>query len=403
MPSFRYEAVDERGNIIRGKMRAESERQVLERLAEGKQRAIYIGEETEETRERRLNLGTERVGDRDLLIFTRQFATLVKAGVPLIRSLDSLRAQTVNPRLRDIIKEIRDNVMGGMGLADAMARHPKVFSSLYISMVRVAEATGNIGEVLDRVANFIDSEMNIKGKIKGALVYPLFVLAIAIVVLIILFFFVMPTFKGVFSEMGANLPFITKIAMGFTDWLLHWWFVIPLFIIAIFLFYYVYSKMPGGRYQIDLLKLRLPIVGNLVQKMALSRFARTFSTLLSAGVPILRALEIVGDVVGNSVFTAAINAIRENVRDGYKISTPMINYALFPPMVVQMVDTGEEAGNLPEMVEQVAIFYDEEVDRSIKSLLSLMEPLMIVFLGGIVAFVAFSIYLPLFKMATVIH
>jgi len=169
------------------------------------------------------------------------------------------------------------------------------------------------------------------------------------------------------------------------------------------LFYYVYSKMPGGRYQIDLLKLRLPIVGNLVQKMALSRFARTFSTLLSAGVPILRALEIVGDVVGNSVFTAAINAIRENVRDGYKISTPMINYALFPPMVVQMVDTGEEAGNLPEMVEQVAIFYDEEVDRSIKSLLSLMEPLMIVFLGGIVAFVAFSIYLPLFKMATVIH
>lgn len=402
MPSFRYEAIDENGEIVRGRMQAETESQVMERLAEAKQRVIYIGEEREE-RKGGLALRVGKVKDRDLLVFTRQFATLLKAGVPIIRSLDSLRAQTVNPRLKEIIQEIRNDVVGGMGLADALARHPKVFSTLYVSMVRVAEATGNMGEVLDRIANFIDNELTIKGRIKGALWYPAFVLTIAIVVLIVLFFFVMPTFKGLFSEMGAELPLITQIAMNLTEWLLHWWFTIPLFLFALFLFYYVYSKIPGGRYQIDLWKLKLPLFGPLVQKMAISRFARTLSTLLGAGVPVLRSLEIVRDVVGNSVFALALSTVRENVRDGYKLSTPLVNYDIFPPIVIQMIDTGEESGNLPQMVEQVAIFYDEEVDRSIKALLSLMEPMMIVFLACVVGFIAFSIYLPLFKLATTIH
>ncbi len=402
MPSFRYEAIDANGNLVRGRIQAETESQVVERLARENQRVIYIRME-DELRRARFALSLGRVRDRDLLVFTRQFATLLRAGVPIIRGLDSLRAQTVNPALKSIISEVRQNVVGGMGLADAFARHPKVFSPLYVSMVRVAEATGNMGEVLDRIASFIDSEMTIKGRIKGALFYPALVLVIAIAVLIILFFVVMPTFKGMFSEMGAELPWITRIAMGLTEWLLHWWFAIPLFAIALLLFYYVYSKVPGGRYQIDLLKLRLPLFGHLVQKMAISRFARTFSTLLGAGVPILNSLEITKNVVGNSVFAAVLNAVKENVRDGYKLSHPMANYDIFPNMVVQMVDTGEEAGNLPEMVEQVALFYDEEVDRSIKALLSLMEPTMIILLAGVVAFVAFSIYLPLFKMATVIH
>lgn len=402
MPSFRYEAIDANGNVIRGRMEAESESQVADRLARENQRVIYIGRERG-ARRGGFALRFGGVRDRDLLVFTRQFATLLRAGVPIIRSLDSLRAQTINPVLKDIIGEIREDVMGGMSLADALARHPKVFSPLYVSMVRVAEATGNMGDVLNRVASFIDSEMTIKGRIKGALFYPALVLTISIAVLIILFFVVMPTFKGIFSEMGADLPTVTKIAMGFTEWLLRWWFTIPIFAIAVFLFYYIYSKIPTGRYQLDLLKLRLPLFGPLVQKMAISRFARTFSTLLGAGVPILRALEIVRDVVGNAVFAAALSTIRESVRDGYKLSAPMSNYDIFPAMVVQMVDTGEEAGNLPEMVEQIAIFYDEEVDRSIKAMLSLMEPMLIVFLGGVVAFVAFSIYLPLFKMATVIH
>lgn len=402
MPSFRYEAIDADGNVVRGRMEAESESQVADRLARENQRVIYIGME-KGARRGGFALRFGGVRDRDLLVFTRQFATLLRAGVPIIRSLDSLRAQTINPVLKDIIGEIREDVMGGMSLADALARHPKVFSPLYVSMVRVAEATGNMGDVLNRVASFIDSELTIKGRIKGALFYPALVLTISIAVLIILFFVVMPTFKGIFSEMGADLPTVTKIAMGFTEWLLRWWFTIPIFAIAVFLFYYIYSKIPTGRYQLDLLKLRLPLFGPLVQKMAISRFARTFSTLLGAGVPILRALEIVRDVVGNAVFAAALSTIRESVRDGYKLSAPMSNYDIFPAMVVQMVDTGEEAGNLPEMVEQIAIFYDEEVDRSIKAMLSLMEPMLIVFLGGVVAFVAFSIYLPLFKMATVIH
>ncbi|MGB9877598.1 MAG: type II secretion system F family protein [bacterium] len=403
MPSFRYEAIDENGNIVRGTMRAETEREVMERLAEENQRVIYIGEERIRERERGWSIRFGRIKERDLLVFTRQFATLLRAGVPIIRSLDSLRDQTLNPLLRDIIQQIRTNVMGGMSLGEALARHPKVFSPLYVSMVRVAEATGNMGDVLNRIANFIDYEMTIKGRIKGALVYPALVLTVAIAVLIVLFFFVMPTFKGIFSEMGAQLPAITRIAMDFTDWLLHWWFTIPIFAIAFFLFYHIYSRIPSGRYQIDLLKLRVPLFGPLVQKMALSRFSRTFSTLLGAGVPMLRALEIVRDVVGNSVFAAAISVIRESVRDGYKLSAPMANYSIFPSMVVQMVDTGEESGNLPDMVEQVAIFYDEEVDRSIKTLLSLMEPLMIIFLACVVAFVAFSIYLPLFKIATIIR
>lgn len=403
MPSFRYEAIDENGNIVRGTIRAETEREVVERLAQENRRVIYIGEEREAERGKGGRLWFGKVKERDLLVFTRQFATLLRAGVPIIRSLDSLRDQTLNPVLRDIIQQVRNDVMGGMSLADALARHPKVFSPLYVSMVRVAEATGNMGDVLNRIASFIDHEMTIKGRIKGALVYPALVLTVALAVLIVLFFFVMPTFKSIFSEMGAQLPMITRIAMSFTDWLLHWWFAIPLVILAIFLFYYVYRRIPSGRYQIDLLKLKLPLFGQLSQKMALSRFARTFSTLLGAGVPMLRALEIVRDVVGNSVFAAAVSALRESVRDGYKLSSLMANYGIFPSMVVQMVDTGEESGNLPDMVEQVAIFYDEEVDRSIKALLSLMEPVMIILLACVVGFIAFSIYLPLFKMATVIH
>jgi len=403
MPSFRYEAIDENGNIVRGTIRAETEREVVERLTQENRRVIYIGEEREAERGKGGRLWFGKVKERDLLVFTRQFATLLRAGVPIIRSLDSLRDQTLNPTLRDIIQQVRNDVMGGMSLADALARHPKVFSPLYVSMVRVAEATGNMGDVLNRIASFIDHEMTIKGRIKGALVYPALVLTVALAVLIVLFFFVMPTFKSIFSEMGAELPMITRIAMSFTDWLLHWWFAIPLVILAIFLFYYVYRRIPSGRYQIDLLKLKLPLFGQLSQKMALSRFARTFSTLLGAGVPMLRALEIVRDVVGNSVFAAAVSALRESVRDGYKLSSLMANYGIFPSMVVQMVDTGEESGNLPDMVEQVAIFYDEEVDRSIKALLSLMEPVMIILLACVVGFIAFSIYLPLFKMATVIH
>ena len=403
MPSFRYEAIDKNGNIVRGTIRAETEREVVERLAQENRRVIYIGEEREAERGKGGRLWFGKVKERDLLVFTRQFATLLRAGVPIIRSLDSLRDQTLNPTLRDIIQQVRNDVMGGMSLADALARHPKVFSPLYVSMVRVAEATGNMGDVLNRIASFIDHEMTIKGRIKGALVYPALVLTVALAVLIVLFFFVMPTFKSIFSEMGAQLPMITRIAMSFTDWLLHWWFAIPLVILAIFLFYYVYRRIPSGRYQIDLLKLKLPLFGQLSQKMALSRFARTFSTLLGAGVPMLRALEIVRDVVGNSVFAAAVSALRESVRDGYKLSSLMANYGIFPSMVVQMVDTGEESGNLPDMVEQVAIFYDEEVDRSIKALLSLMEPVMIILLACVVGFIAFSIYLPLFKMATVIH
>jgi type IV pilus assembly protein PilC len=403
MPIFRYEAIDENGNIVRGTIRAETERQVVERLAQENRRVIYIGEERRAERGRRRRLLLGKVKERDLLVFTRQFATLLHAGVPIIRSLDSLRDQTVNPVLKDIIQQIRNDVMGGMSLADAMARHPKVFSPLYVSMVRVAEATGNMEEVLSRIASFIDYEMTMKGRIKGSMWYPALVLTVALAVLIVLFFFVMPTFKNIFSEMGAELPTITRIAMSFTDWLLHWWFTIPLVLFAIYLFYLIYRRIPTGRYQIDLLKLKIPIFGQLSHKMALSRFARTFSTLLSAGVPMLRALEIVRDVVGNSVFAAAVSALRESIRDGYKLSTPMANYEIFPSMVVQMVDTGEEAGNLPEMVEEIATFYDEEVDRSIKALLSILEPAMIIFLAGVVVFVALSVYLPLFKMVSAIH
>jgi type IV pilus assembly protein PilC len=403
MPIFRYEAIDENGNIVRGTIRAETERQVVERLAQENRRVIYIGEERRAERGRRRRLLLGKVKERDLLVFTRQFATLLHAGVPIIRSLDSLRDQTFNPVLKDIIQQIRNDVMGGMSLADAMARHPKVFSPLYVSMVRVAEATGNMEEVLSRIASFIDYEMTMKGRIKGSMWYPALVLTVALAVLIVLFFFVMPTFKNIFSEMGAELPTITRIAMSFTEWLLHWWFTIPLVLFAIYLFYLIYRRIPTGRYQIDLLKLKIPIFGQLSHKMALSRFARTFSTLLSAGVPMLRALEIVRDVVGNSVFAAAVSALRESIRDGYKLSTPMANYEIFPSMVVQMVDTGEEAGNLPEMVEEIATFYDEEVDRSIKALLSILEPAMIIFLAGVVVFVALSVYLPLFKMVSAIH
>lgn len=384
-------------------MNAPSEREVMERLASQQQRVILIQREELKLRPRKEFLRLKKVRLSDLLTFTRQLSTLVRAGVPILRSLDSLIAQTTNPYLRQIIEEIRRDVTGGISLADALSKHPRVFSPLYISMVRVAEAAGNMGEVLSKIAEFLEHEATIKGRIKSALWYPAMVLSLAIVVLIILFFVVLPTFKGIFSEMGEQLPLVTRLAMGFTDWLLHWWFIIPLGLFGVLLFLYVYRRLPQGRYQLDLLKLKVPLLGPLASKMAISRFARTLSTLLSAGVPLLRSLDIVKDVVGNAVYASVITITREQVRDGSKLSAPLASSSILPPLVIQMIDTGEETGNLPEMTEEVARFYDEEVDRSIKALLSLLEPLLIIFLAGIVGFVAFSIYLPLFKMVTVIH
>lgn len=403
MPIFYYEAVDNQGNLLRGRMNALSEREVTERLASQQQRVVFIQREESRLRTRREFFRLKQVSLRDVLTFTRQLSTLVRAGVPIIRSLDSLIAQTTNPYMRQIIEEIRKDVTEGISLADALSKHPRVFSPLYISMVRVAETTGNMGEVLSKIAEFLENEETIKGRIKSALWYPAMVLSLAIVVLIILFFVVLPTFKGIFSEMGEQLPLITRLALSLTDWLLHWWFIIPIGIFGVFLFLDVYRRLPQGRYQLDLLKLKAPLFGPLVSKMAISRFARTLSTLLSAGVPLLLSLDIVRDVVANAVYASAIAITREQVREGSKLSALLANFSIFPPLLIQMIDTGEETGNLPGMAEEVARFYDEEVDRSIKALLSLLEPLLIILLAGIVGFVAFSIYLPLFKMVTVIH
>jgi len=333
-----------------------------------------------------------------MVIFSRQFATMINAGVSILKCLDILEAQTKEPTLKPVVVEIRKQVMGGSSLTDAMAKHPKVFSKLFVSMIRAAEVGGILDMVLDRLSIFLEREQEIVGKIKGALVYPVAVLIFAMLMVVAMFIFVLPTFKKIFEEMGAELPLITAVLFMISDFMKAYWWIVIFSPIAFVLAFKRYYATEQGQWNIDKLKLRLPIFGELIQKMAVSRFSRTLGTLVNSGVPVLRSLEIVAETAGNVVIAKAINDARTSVREGQKISTPLQASGQFPEMVTQMIDIGEETGRMSDMLIRVANFYDNEVEIAVKSLTSLIEPMLIIVLGGIVGFIVGSIMVPMFQM-----
>jgi type IV pilus assembly protein PilC len=345
----------------------------------------------------------KKVKPKSLQIFSRQLATMIEAGVSVVAALVTLEEQTDDKYLREVIIDVRSDVESGVVLSRALARHPKVFNRLFVAMVEAGESSGTLDTVLDRIAMQIEKETAIKRRVKSAMVYPIVVLTFASLVLVFMLLFIVPVFVKVFDSLNGTLPAPTRIVMGASNGLRAYWFLIFPAIGLAFWGIRRFKNTELGRQRWDRIKLKLPMkVGDVVQKIALARFSRTLSTLMSAGVDIITALEITGGTAGNYVIEQALVHARERVHEGVPISGPLADDPVFPPMVSQMVKIGEETGELDKMLGKVADFYEDEVDASIASLTSIIEPILMIGVGAMVGTIVISMYLPMFKLLTLI-
>lgn len=393
MPTYAYSAIDGSGKMTKGTMESESEQTVLARLRDQSLHAVEIKHIKVHKKGK-----VGKMKPKALVIFSRQFATMIDAGIPILRCLDILSSQTKDLMLKGAVEQVTIDVKGGMSLNESLAKHPKVFSKLYVNMVRAAELGGILDLILDRLAGFLEYESEIRGKIKSAMMYPVLVLCFSVLMLFVLFSFVLPKFKEIFTGMNAEMPPITSALFKMGDFMNKYWWMIILFWAGMFVAFKWWGKTPKGRWQIDHMKLRFPIVGELALKMSIARFTRTFGTLINSGVPIMRALEIVGETLDNVVLSNAVDQTRIAIREGQKLSTPLVTTNLFPNMVTTMIDIGEESGRLSEMLVKIGDFYDQEVEATVKGLTSMIEPMLIIFMGVIVGFIAISVMTPIFKL-----
>lgn len=395
MPFFAYTAIDGSGKQVKAVLEAENEALVLSRLREQSMRVLEI---KKTKRSSKPAAARGKVKAKSIVVFSRQFATMIDAGIPILRCLEILKSQMKDPVLKPVLETVCNDVKGGQTLNEAIGKHPKVFSKLYVNMIKAAELGGILDTILDRLANFLEYEQEIKSKIKGAMMYPVLVLIFSQVMLFVLFSFVLPKFKEIFTGMDIDMPPVTAFLFGIGDFMSAYWWMILLALGGAIFGLKAWGKTPRGRYQLDYFKLKIPIVGELSLKMSVARFCRTFGTLINSGVPMMRSLEIVGETLGNAVLTEAIDNTRISIREGHKLSDPLAESGLFPTMVTHMIDVGEESGRLSEMLVKVGDFYDQEVDATVKGLTSMIEPMLIIFLGLVVGFIAVSVMTPIFTM-----
>ena len=398
MPTYRYSAMDSSGRTVGGTLEAESMELVRAKLSDLRYHVLSIRETRARAGVQGFMSSLQRVKLKDLVVFSRQFATMVDAGLSVVKCLDILQKQSRNPRMKEVIGAVKQDVAGGTSLTEALQRHPRIFSALYVNMIRSAEAGGILDTVLDRLATFLEKEQETRNKIKSAMTYPVVVFCFAMLMLVALLFFVLPKFKMIFESMGLELPLTTRLMLNSSLYLRQYWYIAIVVVVGTVVLLRLAVRTEKGRYAVDAAKLKLPVFGDLILKTAVSRFARTFGTLISSGVPVLRALEIVADTAGNLVVADTVSRARVSIKEGDKISTPLFGSKVFPVMVTQMIAVGEETGRLDQMLVKVANFYDEEVDATLKALTSLIEPLMIVGLGVIVGFIAVSVISPIYSL-----
>ncbi len=395
MPTFAYSARTASGQIQNGELETPSRDEVLAQLR--RQRLTPIKVEEKKGKSAGFKLGTG-IPTRDIVIFTRQFATMINSGLPLVQSLDILAKQSENKHLQKVIEQVLYDVESGQTLADALRKHKKVYTDLYVNMVAAGEAGGILDTILLRLATFLEKADALKRKIKGAMVYPAVIFAVAIGAVAVLLIFVIPTFQSMFESAGVPLPAPTRVVIGLSVLLKGYWWAILGAIFAFVAAFRSYYATPGGQLNIDRLSLKLPVFGDMLRKSAVARFTRTLGTLVSSGVSILDGLEITARTAGNRVLHDAIMESRTSIAGGETISEPLRKSGVFPPMVVQMINVGEQTGGLDEMLAKIADFYDEEVDAAVEAMLAAMEPIMIVFLGGVVGGMIVAMYLPIFDM-----
>jgi type IV pilus assembly protein PilC len=409
MPKFSYTAVDARGKQANGFVEANDQNDAItqirqlgfypQRLDEAKEDESSVGPDNKPLAKKK---GGGKVKSKILTIFTRQLATLIEAGLPLMRSLNTLSKQERNPVMRATMAQLAAAVESGGTFSEALAQHPRIFDKLYVNMVKAGELGGVLEIVLNRLAEFQEKSQKIKGKVIAAMVYPLVVLVIAALILTFLLIFIVPKFQKIFQDAlpGKPLPSVTLFVIWCSDTLVSQWYVV-LAVIAVTVFgYKAMSSTTAGVFFLDRIALRIPVFGDLTSKTAISRFARTLGTLISSGVPILQALNITRDTAGNSVVANAINKIHDSVKEGESVVGPMESSAIFPPMVTSMVQVGEETGQLPDMLVKVADVYEAEVDNVVGSLTSILEPIMIVLLAVIVGTIVIALFMPMVGLIT---
>ena len=401
MAVWRYRARDGAGREVQGLIQADSERHALDRLHAAGLHPVGLVRDSGAPGGSRGLMGLfDRVSLRDLALVSRQFSTMVDSGLTLVRSLSILEQQASGRRLREVLGRVRADVERGSALADALARHPQVFSSLYVNMVRAGEAGGVLDDALERLAAFLEKEFALRQKIRSAMVYPVILAVAATAALLFMTMVIIPQFVMFFRELNVgDLPLPTKVVMAASYLLRAYWFAwAPGVALSVWGFLR-WLRTPRGKAWWDRAKLRLPVFGPVIRKALLARFARTLGTLLGAGVPLLQALEVTGRAADSVVVEEAVRRVRAAVREGESIALPLSQVELFPPMVVQMVRVGEEAGNLDGMLAKVADFYDTEVEAAVASLASTLEPAMIVFMGFVVGAMVISLYMPIFQLA----
>ena len=395
MPAFVWKGKTRDGKVVSGERNAENKEAVMALLRRDQILVSSVKEKGKEIALPKLGGG---VPAKELAIFTRQFSVMIDAGLPLVQCLEILGTQQENKNFAKILQQTRMDVEGGASLADAMRKHPKAFDDLFTNMIAAGEAGGILDTILKRLATYIEKAVKLKAQVKGAMVYPVAVISIAGIVIAVILWKVIPTFASMFAGLGAELPLPTRIVINLSNWFVR---LLPFLVIAIVLLVFLFRRYYatyGGRRTVDRMILKMPILGIIMQKIAVARFCRTLSTLISSGVPILDGLEITARTAGNAIIEDAIMMVRKAVESGLTVAQPLRESGVFPPMVVQMIGVGEQTGALDAMLSKIADFYEEEVDQAVANLLTLMEPVMIMFLGVTVGGIVISMYLPLFDL-----
>ncbi len=399
--TYKYNVRDKTGKVINGKLEGENREAVATKLRQ----MGYIVLDLEEDRIAQLNkiqFGTS-VKTKDVTIFARQFATMINAGLSLTKCLSILADQVESKELRDVISQLNKDVEAGQSLSEAMMKHPRIFPPLFYNMVKAGETGGVLDEVLLRVADLMEQDAQLKGRVKSAMMYPMVISILVVVVVIAMMVFVVPTFVDMFAGAGQQLPLPTRVLVAISNYTASIKGVITAIVIAILLVIFKqWIQTDSGRFIWDSIKLRMPVAGNIIRKTSVARFTRTFGTLVSAGVPILSAMDIVADTAGNEVVTRALKTARGAIKEGETIAKPLSESPVFPGMVVQMVAVGEETGALDQMLTKIADFYDEEVGTAIDGLASAMEPIIMVVLAVVVGGIVIALYMPMFQSVTMV-
>jgi type IV pilus assembly protein PilC len=402
MPTFVFKAMDVAGVPARGEVEATSKQDVADQL---KQRGLIVLDIASKYRSKELNIELfARVKPYEMAVATRQLATMVSSGMTILRSLHVLETQSENKLLKETLAAVRGDVEAGLLLSDALERHPKIFGPLYVAMVRAGEAGGVLEMSLQRTADQLEKDASLRRQVRSAMIYPTLIISFAIIVMLALVAFLIPVFQNVFKQFGGHLPTLTQFMVSFSALIRHQGYIVFGVVVALVVAFIKWKKTDTGRGQWDAFKLRIPLkIGDVVQKVAIARWSRTFSSLTSAGVPVMQALDITGKTAGNAVIERSMATVIDSVKSGGTIAEPLRHAKAFPPMVAHMVGVGEETGAVDAMLSKIADFYEDEVAAAVKALTSILEPAMIIFVGGIVGVIVISMYLPLFNVYNQIH